>query len=153
MVQETTKIKNKALLTLIGFLYGPLNVGGQFFSVTINCLICQPNFTFEASSTFRGQLLSLGNKIDNNEEKIEDNLDKVNQNEDDIDTNQNSIVTNQNNIVTNQNNIDQINVKLPYHKFILDINEAKIIQNEVNIKTNKENIDQINVEIADKSHP
>ena len=151
MVQETTKIKNKALLTLIGFLYGPLNVGGQFFSVTISRLICQPNFTFEASSTFR--LLSLGNKIDNNEEKIEDNLDKVNQNEDDIDTNQNSIVTNQNNIVTNQKNIDQLNVKLPYHKFILDINEAKIIQNEVNIKTNKENIDQINVEIADKSHP
>ena len=102
MVQETTIINNKALLPLRGFLYGPLNVAGQFFAVTISRLICQPNLTFEASSTFRGQLLSLANKIDNNEEKIEENSDKVNQNEDDIET--------------NHDNIDQINVKIADHK-------------------------------------
>ena len=63
MVQETTIINNKALLPLRGFLYGPLNVAGQFFAVTISRLICQPNLTFEASSSFKGQIVSLATKL------------------------------------------------------------------------------------------
>ena len=165
------------MLPLIGFLYGPLNVEGQFFSVTISRLICQPNLTFEASSTFRGQLSSLANKIDNNEGKIEENSGKVNQNEDDIETNQDSIVTHQNNIVTNQNNIEthqnnivtnqnnietnqknvnKINLKIADHKAIVDKNEAKmeehsakVSQNAANIETNQKNIDRLNVKLVD----
>ena len=166
MVQETTIINNKALLPLRGFLYGPLNVAGQFFAVTISRLICQPNLTFEASSTFRGQLLSLANKIDNNEEKIEENSDKVNQNEDDIETNQNNIVTHQNNIVThqnniltNQNNVNKINLKIADHKSILNKNEAKIDEHSGKVSQitayilkNRVKIGKANVNIADNKN-
>ena len=41
LVQQTTIIKNKALLPFRGFLYGPFNVEGQFFAVTISRLICK----------------------------------------------------------------------------------------------------------------
>ena len=40
-------IKDKAILPLRGFSYGPLDVEGQIFSVKMGKLICKPNMTFE----------------------------------------------------------------------------------------------------------
>ena len=63
LIQESMDIKDKAILPLRGFSYGPLDVAGQKFSVKIGKLICKANFTYEES-------LSVKNRISVLEEKI-----------------------------------------------------------------------------------
>ena len=61
--QESLDIKDKAILPLRGFSYGPLNEAGQKFSIKIGKLICKANFTYEESLSVKTNFQSLKRRL------------------------------------------------------------------------------------------
>ena len=122
LAKASTKINRHSILPLKGFVYGPLDVDGQKFSVKIGQVVCLPNMTLEVSSTMK-------NRVSTNKQNIQENFEEINKLGTRLEKIDVQIASNTANIVTNDNDIAR-------NTAAIATNDNEIASNTADIATN-----------------